>query len=130
MSISTTPVPKAGDTLVSTLGGETWTVPNTGDKTKMAKAAALVAALNAPEIQTELATKRKTVPTRLALLDDFKKPIPFMAPFADSIKTARARTGELGPDWPKAATKIYTAIQLALAGGKSPSDALAEASNG
>ena len=36
--------------------------------------------------------------------------------FADQIPTARARTGELGADWPKAATKIYTAVQAALTG--------------
>ena len=29
---------------------------------------------------------------------------------------ARARTGELGAEWPKAATKIYTAEQAALTG--------------
>ena len=45
---------------------------------------------------------------------------PQVASFVTTVKTARARTGELGPDWPKAATKIYTAVQLALTGKATP----------
>ena len=39
-----------------------------------------------------------------------------MTAFSELVQTARARTGELGADWPKAATKIYTADQSALTG--------------
>ena len=42
----------------------------------------------------------------------------------------RARTGELGPEWPDAATKIYEAVQNALVGGMTPEEALAQAQNG
>ena len=47
-----------------------------------------------------------------------------MKTFAEMVKTARARTAELGNDWPEAATAIYTAVQLALTGKASPMDAL------
>ena len=53
-----------------------------------------------------------------------------MAAFTDQIPTARARTGELGADWPKAATKIYTAFQAALTGQAAPAKALEKAQNG
>ena len=53
-----------------------------------------------------------------------------MAGFVDQIPTARARTGELGADWPKAATKIYTAFQSALTGQATPAKALETAQNG
>jgi len=42
----------------------------------------------------------------------------------------RARTGELGANWPKAATKIYTAEQCALTGQGTPEKCLAQAQNG
>ena len=63
-----TPAPKAGDTVVSPLGGETWTVPNTGDKAKEAAAAKIVACLNSDQNQMTLAAERQTVPTKTALL--------------------------------------------------------------
>jgi len=53
-----------------------------------------------------------------------------MKAFATVVQTARARTGELGADWPKAATKIYTAVQTALTGGAPPASALQQAQNG
>jgi multiple sugar transport system substrate-binding protein len=53
-----------------------------------------------------------------------------MKTFTALVKTARARTGELGPAWPKAATKIYTAEQAALTGQAPPLKALQQAQNG
>jgi multiple sugar transport system substrate-binding protein len=53
-----------------------------------------------------------------------------MKAFSQVVETARARTGELGADWPKAATKIYTGIQSALTGGAAPMAALQQAQNG
>jgi multiple sugar transport system substrate-binding protein len=53
-----------------------------------------------------------------------------MKAFSAMVQTARARTGELGADWPKAATKIYTGVQSALAGGVPPLEALQKAQNG
>jgi multiple sugar transport system substrate-binding protein len=125
-----TPASSAGGTVVSPLGGETWTVPNTGDKAKQAMAAKVVACLNTDANQTTLAKERQTVPTKTALLDGFAQQEPSMAAFTEIVKTARARTGELGADWPKAATKIYTAIQSSLSGGVAPMAALQQAQNG
>jgi multiple sugar transport system substrate-binding protein len=52
-----------------------------------------------------------------------------MASFGEQIKTARARTGKLGADWPDAATVIYNAIQLGITG--TPADeAFAKAEQG
>src|SRR5665811_1912845 len=115
-----TPAPKAGDTVVSPLGGETWTVPNTGDKAKEAAAAKIVACLNSDQNQMSLAAARQTVPTKTALASKFEAAEPSMKGFTTIVQTARARTGELGVDWPAAATKIYTAVQSSLAGGVPP----------
>jgi multiple sugar transport system substrate-binding protein len=124
------PAPKAGATVVSPLGGETWTVPQTGDKARQEKAAKIVECLNSDENQMLLAEKRQTVPTKTALQSKFVEAQPSMKAFSELVQTARARTGELGPDWPKAATKIYTAEQTALTGEADPQKALELAQDG
>ncbi|NUU08662.1 ABC transporter substrate-binding protein, partial [Curtobacterium flaccumfaciens] len=53
--------------------------------------------------------------------------VPEEQVFVDLVADARARTGELGADCLKAATKIYTAVQSALTGQDSPVDALQNA---
>lgn len=123
------PTPKAGEKSVAPLGGETWTVPNTGDKAKEDVAAKMVACLNTDANQVELGVLRQTVPTKTsaAVQDAFLAKAPSMKTFDEMVKTARARTAELGTGWPKAATAIYTAVQLALTGKASPMDALKQA---
>jgi multiple sugar transport system substrate-binding protein len=124
------PAPAAGKPIVAPLGGETWTVPQTGDKDKQAKAAKMVACLNTDQNQLSLAQQNQTIPTKTALLAQFASSNPNMKGFVEQIPTARARTGELGPDWPKAATKIYTGYQAALTGQAPPPQALQQAQNG
>lgn len=124
------PGPQAGVTPVAPLGGETWTIPRTGDQARQAKAAKIVECLNSDANQLALATQRSTVPTKSSLVEGFVAQHPDMAAFSAAVQTARARTGELGADWPKAATKIYTAIQTALTGGAAPDAALRQAQSG
>src|SRR3954468_4467828 len=61
------PAPAAGQPVVAPLGGETWTVPQTGDKDKQQKAAKIVECLNSDKNQMALAKVRQTVPTKTAL---------------------------------------------------------------
>jgi multiple sugar transport system substrate-binding protein len=124
------PSPQAGGTAVAPLGGETWTVPQTSSKDRQQKAAKVVACLNSDDNQMLLAKERQTVPTKTALQAKFVADQPSMKAFSELVANARSRTGELGADWPKAATKIYTGVQSALAGGQPPLKALQEAQNG
>jgi multiple sugar transport system substrate-binding protein len=124
------PVPQAGETVVAPLGGETWTIPQTGDPARQAKAAEIVACLNTDDNQIAIATERNTVPTKTALRDRFVAEVPRMAAFTEIVQTARARTGKLGPEWPAAATRIYTAVQTAITGGAPPLQALQQAQDG
>ena len=124
------PVPTAGAVDVSPLGGETWTVPNTGNTAHEQLAAKVVQCLNSNKNQLLLGKERQVVPTKLALLPQFVRANPAMAAFATVVKTARARTGELGANWPKAATKIYTGEQCALTGQGTPQSCLAQAQSG
>lgn len=124
------PGPTAGATPVAPLGGETWTIPRTGNPARQAKAAKIVECLNTDASQMALGKERTTVPTKTALDQQFVTQVPEMAAFTKAVRTARARTGELGADWPKAATKIYTAVQKALTGGATPEAALRQAQDG
>ncbi|PZE29887.1 MULTISPECIES: sugar ABC transporter substrate-binding protein [unclassified Curtobacterium] len=127
--IAKIPVPKAGDDSVAPLGGEVWTVPQTGDSAKQKVAAKVVKCLNSAKNQLSMAKQRYTIPSRTAVAKRFGQQVPSEQVFVDMVATARARTGELGAKWPAAATKIYTAIQSALTGQSSPADALKDAAN-
>jgi multiple sugar transport system substrate-binding protein len=124
------PAPRTGQAVVAPLGGETWTVPNTGNKARQTAAAKIVQCLNSDDNQLMLGKERQTVPTKTALQAQFVAETPSMRAFSDMVQTARARTGQLGEDWPKAATKIYTAVQASLAGGVAPLEAAQNAQNG
>ncbi|HWJ53134.1 MAG TPA: sugar ABC transporter substrate-binding protein, partial [Propionibacteriaceae bacterium] len=70
------PINKPGQTSVAPLGGEAWTVPETGDDAKKTKAAELVKCMNTDENQMLRAKQGGLVPTKLALADQYKKDVP------------------------------------------------------
>jgi multiple sugar transport system substrate-binding protein len=117
----------ATQTSVAPLGGEVWTIPNTGNAAKEQKAAEVLTAFLSDESQLSMGEQRYTVPGRPALGPEYLQRRPDMTTFTDLITDARARTAELGKDWPDAAKSIYTAVQLALSGQATPREALAEA---
>jgi multiple sugar transport system substrate-binding protein len=121
------PVRQEGQTLVTPLGGEVWTVPRTASKARQEKAAQVHSCLNDSTNMLAVAKQYFTVPSRTALASRYAEQIPSMAVFVKSVENARARTGELGVKWPKAATGIYTAIQAALTGEQTPEEALKHA---
>jgi multiple sugar transport system substrate-binding protein len=124
------PVNEVGQTPIAPLGGEVWTVPVTGDDAKQAKAASFVECISSDDNQLELATQRYTVPTKTELAGEYVEAVPTMEAFTEQVANARSRTGQLGEEWPEAATVIYTAIQLALTGQASVEDAFTQASAG
>jgi multiple sugar transport system substrate-binding protein len=121
------PVNTAGQTSVAPLGGEAWTVPQTGNKDKMTKAAAVVKCMNSDANQLQRAKDGGLVPTKTSLAAQYKQEVPKMAGFTDAVATARARTGKLGDKWPDTAKIIYTGMQLVLTGQAAPADAMAKA---
>jgi len=121
------PVAEAGDTLQAPLGGEAFTVPRTGNPDKMAKAGEFVACVTRGEHQLVMATGRGAVPSDTGAAAEAAAKNDVVATFVDTVQTARSRTALLGPDWPRAATQIYTAQQLALTGSETPAAALERA---
>lgn len=124
------PAPRAGNSRVAPLGGETWAIPQTGDRRRQTKAAQVIECLNSDANQLSLARQRQTVPTKTALTDESTADQPRMKAFSEQVKGARARTGRLGAGWPKAADKIFTALQTALTGEATPGQALRQAQHG
>ncbi|SDO53761.1 carbohydrate ABC transporter substrate-binding protein, CUT1 family [Nakamurella panacisegetis] len=123
------PVNKAGQVAQAPLGGEVWTVPNTGNTENQKNGAKIVACMNSDANQIAMAVARGTVPSKTTLSTEFLKKAPAMAAFTKTVATARARTAILGDAWPKTATAIYTAVQSALTGQASPADALKTAAS-
>ena len=123
------PTQTAGQNHVAPLGGEAYTVSQTGNANKMAAAAKIVQCISSPANQELLAEQTGAVPSLLSLATSVAQSNSALAPFVTVVAGARARTALLGPNWPAAATKIYTAEQLALTGKLSPSAALAQAQN-
>jgi len=121
------PTPAAGQKPVAPLGGETYTVPQTGDSAKMAAAGKIVACINSDANQVAISKAVAYVPAKTSVAEQFAKTNPLLAPYVTVVQTARSRTGELGNDWDTAATAIYTAEQLALTGKDSPAAALKRA---
>ncbi|QKS20527.1 sugar ABC transporter substrate-binding protein [Curtobacterium sp. Csp1] len=128
LEFDSVPIPtRTGSATVAPLGGEAFTVPQTGDEEKMQLAGKFVGCLNSDKMQNVIAGVTGNVPTNTEVGAAWAKDHQDVASFVTTVQTARARTGELGPDWPKAATKIYTAVQLALTGKADPEQALEQA---
>ncbi|MFD5823113.1 sugar ABC transporter substrate-binding protein [Nesterenkonia xinjiangensis] len=121
------PVRDSAQAPVAPLGGEAWTVPATGDSAKEELAAAVLTEFLSDESILSMAEQRFTVPGRPALTEAYLQRRPDMDTFVDLIPEARARTAQLGENWPTTATALYTALQLALSGQADPAEALDQA---
>ncbi|MGW2713823.1 ABC transporter substrate-binding protein [Streptomyces sp. NPDC001356] len=121
------PVRRLGQQLLTPLGGEVWAVPRNSSEARQRAAARVLACLNDPANMLALAEQYHTVPSRSSVASRYAERVPSMAAFVKSVRGARARTGELGVKWPRAATGIYTAVQAALTGEQTPEEALRHA---
>ncbi|MDR2973520.1 MAG: sugar ABC transporter substrate-binding protein [Propionibacteriaceae bacterium] len=130
-SIVLIPTKNASDTSVAPLGGEAWTLPATSaDPAHQAKAGEVLKCFLGDDSQISMGVARATIPGKTTLKDEYLKQMPDMATFAQQVANARSRTAKLGVDWPKTATALYQAEQLALTGQMDPADALkSEAAN-
>src|SRR5699024_12302877 len=108
------PVPAAGGASAAPLGGEAWTVPVAGAEEKQRKAAELLKAFGAPENQLFMAGERSTIPGDAEAARQFAAENPDLSTFVEQVSTARSRTAQLGPGWPRTAKAIYTANQRVL----------------
>lgn len=122
------PTPDGAST-IAPLGGDTWTLPETGDSARQAVAAEVLKCVHTDENIVANGIQRGLVPTQAELADEVVAENPKLEVFAALVPDLRARTGQLGEEWPAAATDIYEAVQLALT-GVAPEQALQQATGG
>ncbi|ACU75741.1 extracellular solute-binding protein family 1 [Catenulispora acidiphila DSM 44928] len=121
------PTREAGQTVVSPLGGETFSVPNTGHSASMKKAAQFVSCLTNDQNEATKAANEDAVPSRTDAAAKFASSNPELASFVSIVADGRSRTAQLGAKWPATETAIYTAVQAAITGEASPQAALQQA---
>lgn len=121
------PVPTEGAESVAPLGGEVWTIPQTGDEEKQKKAAEVLQKFVSAENQLKMGSARNTIPADTDAAQTFADEHPELATFVEQVSTARSRTGKLGTEWPTTAKAIYTAYQQVLVDGVDPETAFSDA---
>lgn len=123
-AVTQIPTPEAGGTVVAPLGGELWTIPQTGDEPRQRKAMELLQVLLGEDTLLELNTSRYTIPTRESVDEAYLSGLPEMESLVNSVNNGRSRTAQLGEAWPKTAEALYNAVQAALTGQAKPLEAL------
>lgn len=118
------PVPTAGDKLIVPLGGEVWTLPNTGDAGREKAALDFLQWSQKPQTLLDFDAKLGYVPVQKALWPAAEKANPDVKSFIDSLQYARGRTTDLGTKTSAHVAALGTAIQQSLLGQDSPAKAL------
>mgnify|MGYP000932567770 CR=1 FL=1 len=77
-AVAQIPVPEAGRPAVAPLGGELWTVPQTGDKDRQGKAMELIKVLLGDDTMLSLNTTRYTIPTKESVDAPYLAALPQM----------------------------------------------------
>lgn len=125
--IATIPVPEAGQEVIAPLGGETWTLGNSGDDEQQELAWEFVKGTQESSTMQKMTEQMYYVPTKPAVTKEFLKGGEEYEVFAEQSLTARPRTTEYGANYPKVSQAVWTAIQASLTGTKTPEEALQEA---
>jgi multiple sugar transport system substrate-binding protein len=115
------PVPEAGGTSSSPLGGEVWAA---AQGSKSDKAVDVIKCMTSADNAVTWSKMVNYVPANQAAAAQLPASVPEMKTFVDEIAGAKGRTADLGPDYPKYSEALWTAVQAALSGHSSPQAAL------
>ncbi|SES49163.1 multiple sugar transport system substrate-binding protein [Streptomyces sp. yr375] len=109
-------------------GGEFVTVPVQKDTSRYDTTKKIVTCLTNPANLLATDTTLAYVAPTAEVQDKQTAANPKLTPWVDAVSAARGRTsGGLGTKYPTISQPMWTAVQGALSGGKSPKDALDEA---
>jgi multiple sugar transport system substrate-binding protein len=117
------PVPKAGATLTVPLGGEVGVIPVSGGSTQAAAAKVLKCMTDTDQMLQWAMGNTRIAPRDTTAKQEIVK-LPVLAPFAETVRTSRARTTGLGLKYPVISQALWTAIQSALTSTETPEAAL------
>lgn len=125
------PIPKPdGGAAPGPMGGEVLTIPVNPDAAASAAAGQVVNCLLSDKEMAAWATLQAYIPSRQSVAAQAVTADPNMKAFVDAAAAELSRTGppaNLGPNYSKVSQPLWTAIQAALSGAKSPQDALTAA---
>ncbi|MEV6927226.1 ABC transporter substrate-binding protein [Dactylosporangium sp. NPDC051485] len=122
--IVTMPVPDAGGTPSSPLGGEVWAASQGKNS---AKAVEVIKCMTSADNAATWSKQVNYVPANQQAAAKIATEVPTMKTFVDEIAGAKGRTAELGPKYPKYSEALWTAVQAVLSGKSTPQAALDEA---
>ncbi|CAM3312356.1 extracellular solute-binding protein [Kibdelosporangium persicum] len=120
------PIPsRTGGVAPAPAGGEFVTVPAQSGKDEEATAARIANCLTSPETVLATDTALTYVSAVASVQQQQVAAQPDFAVWVDAVKSAKGRTGDgLGTRYPRISQPLWTAVQAALTGSKSPKDAL------
>jgi len=123
------PIPsKAGGTAPAPTGGEFVTVPVQSKTARYAATQKLVTCLSSTDNSLATDTTLSYIAPTAAVQDKQVAAQAELKVWVDAVKAAKGRTSDnLGTKYPKISQQMWTAVQAALSGSKSPKDALAAA---
>jgi multiple sugar transport system substrate-binding protein len=123
------PVPAAkGGTAPAPTGGEFVSVPVQKDAKRYTTTKKLVECLTNTENSSTTVTALSYVAPTVAVQEKQVAANPELKVWVDAVKAAKGRTSDdLGTKYPKISQPLWTAVQAALSGSKSPAEALAAA---
>ncbi|MFY1691291.1 sugar ABC transporter substrate-binding protein [Plantactinospora sp. WMMB782] len=123
------PIPaSAGGTAPAPTGGEFVSVPVQGDPARYATSQKLVSCLTSGDNLLTTDTTLSYIAPVAAVRDRQVAADPKLKVWAEAVQAARGRTGDdLGTRYPKISEPLWTAVQAALSGSKTPQEALARA---
>lgn len=123
------PIPsRTGGVAPAPTGGEFVTVPAQRDKGTEATAAKIANCLTAPESVLATDTALTYVSAVASVQQQQIAAQPGLKVWVDAVQAAKGRTSDgLGTRYPRISQPLWTAVQAALTGSKSPAEALAAA---
>jgi multiple sugar transport system substrate-binding protein len=122
------PIPGAsGGTAAAPTGGEFVTMPVQGDPGRYTTSQKLVTCLTSPQNLYNTDTTLSYVAPTGEVQEKQVAENAALKPWVDAVKAAKGRTDDLGTKYPKISEQLWTAVQSALSGTKSPEDALSAA---
>ncbi len=123
------PIPsRTGGVAPAPTGGEFVTVPAQSNKDAEATAAKIANCLASPDTVLATDTALTYVSAVASVREQQVAAAPDLKVWVDAVQSARGRTSDgLGTRYPKISQPLWTAVQAALTGSKSPKDALSEA---
>lgn len=122
------PVPAIdGGAAPAPLGGEFFTLPVNADAERQAKAAEIVTCMTDPQNALSWVAGLTYVLPQAEAQAEQAKQSPELAAFVDAVAAAKGRTSDLGTEYPRYSEQLWTALQEAVSGAKTPEQALTDA---